>query len=326
MIFRSSIRSAGLLRPWHLLRFFRAGRGIRIRTTRYGLVFIGGIAAMLFGAINWNNNLSFLLTFLLASLLIVSIPMTHRNLLPIDVRVPVPRPVFAGDMALIGVQLRSLTDCAAIHLSFSGTSPQLAEISGDRSVLVEIPFPTSRRGYLTPGPLTISSVYPLGLFEARRTIDHDIGLIVFPHPLEGKLPARPYSNSTGEQEGDRSPGGDDFDGLDRYQPGDPLSHIAWKAYSRGQGLQTKQFVSRQGRAILLDWSLLDPLDTELRLSRLCAGVLAADRRGIAYGLQLPGKLISPALGSAHRYHCLKALALWGLPHARSHPRESSHAH
>ena len=44
---------------------------IRIRPTRNGLIFIALVLAMFLGSINYNNNLGFLLTFLLGSLAFV---------------------------------------------------------------------------------------------------------------------------------------------------------------------------------------------------------------------------------------------------------------
>ena len=59
----------------------------------------------------------------------------------------------------------------------------------------------------------------------------------------------------------------------------------------------------------LDFALAGHLDTEHKLSRLCAWVLQADKLGVDYGLRLPGQEIKPASGEAHKRRCLEALAL-----------------
>jgi uncharacterized protein (DUF58 family) len=60
----------------------------------------------------------------------------------------------------------------------------------------------------------------------------------------------------------------------------------------------------------LDWAATAGRgDTETRLSLLTGWVLAAEREQYRYGLRLPGRLIAPDSGAAHRDACLEALAL-----------------
>ena len=49
---------------------------------------------------------------------------------------------------------------------------------------------------------------------------------------------------------------------------------------------------------------------EAQLARLCAWLLLADKRGLLYGLRLPGVEIAPGQGAAHQQKCLQALALF----------------
>ena len=53
---------------------------LRIRPTRYGIVFMLMLLGMFLGSINYNNNLGFLLTFLLGSMAFVSIFYTYKNM------------------------------------------------------------------------------------------------------------------------------------------------------------------------------------------------------------------------------------------------------
>ena len=56
-------------------------RNVYILPTKQGLIFAVLLMLMLIGAINYNNNLAYLMTFLLASLSVVAILHTYRNLL-----------------------------------------------------------------------------------------------------------------------------------------------------------------------------------------------------------------------------------------------------
>src|SRR5215813_6281884 len=101
-------------------------------------------------------------------------------------------------------------------------------------------------------------------------------------------------------------------GLRDYQLGDALNRIAWKAVARGAGWYSKQFEGAGGRGLVeLDWADLPPaLDDELRLSRLTAWILAAEREARAFALRLPGIALPLGQGAVHRRRALAALALF----------------
>ena len=106
-------------------------------------------------------------------------------------------------------------------------------------------------------------------------------------------------------------GQEDFDGLRGYQPSDSLRTVDWKAYARSNTLYTKQFHGYQSTTRWLRWADVPGADLELRLSHLCYWVLELSREGEPYGLDLPGRTISPALGKSHEEACLVALAEFG---------------
>jgi uncharacterized protein (DUF58 family) len=172
-----------------------------------------------------------------------------------------------------------------------------------------------RRGHLPAPPLRLSTVYPLGLFRAWATLTPEAAVTVFPRPSASAPPLAEgpgHAQHDGETARRRAGGAEDFDGLDRYRPGDAMQHIAWKAFSKGRGLMVKRFSTAVGGSWYVDWSTVPAADVEQRLSMLCAMVLQADRLGLAYGLVLPGVDMPPSAGPGHRFRCLRALALFGL--------------
>jgi len=62
-------------------------RQIYILPTRHGLLFTLVLVALALAAINYSNALAYLLTFLLASMAVVSLLHTQRNLLKLHVSV-----------------------------------------------------------------------------------------------------------------------------------------------------------------------------------------------------------------------------------------------
>ena len=117
-------------------------------------------------------------------------------------------------------------------------------------------------------------------------------------------------------------GDEEFVGLRPYAPGVPLKHMAWKVLARGGEAAVRGYTGLAAQPEWLEWSALEGLGTEARLSQLCRWVLANEagyRR--AYGLRIPGVEISPGWGAAHRARCLRALALHQAePASPSEPR------
>jgi uncharacterized protein (DUF58 family) len=134
--------------------------------------------------------------------------------------------------------------------------------------------------------MTITTSYSLGILRCWGAPKLDWHCLVYPHP---KL-LRPLVNSAAEGEGsipDIVRDSDEFSGFQRYQPGQPPRRIFWKAYAKGQALQSKQFEQSQADELMLDWNELDGLDAEGRLSVLCAWALDCNTRELSFGLQMP---------------------------------------
>ena len=284
---------------------------IRIRPTRNGLIFIVLMLAMFLGSINYNNNLGFLLTFLLGSLAFVSIAHSYKNVAGLTIGPPFVKPVFAGQQAVFELIISGETDPrVGIRFAFKDGQSTYYNIGAFENIPIRVSVRAPSRGILKPGPLLIYSDYPLGLFRVGTKINLDQGCIVYPVPRTGKAEPGNERSPDGDDISGINPGSDDFNGLKNYTPGDPIQRISWKASSRGQGVFTKDFCGRYSRVITLDWYSLRAAETEDRLSMLCRLVLDADQNGLRYGLRLPGSSITPDIGRGHRLRCLKALALF----------------
>jgi uncharacterized protein (DUF58 family) len=292
--------------------FLRQNR-VYILPTRPGLAFGMALGVMLIGSINYNLSLGYILTFLLASMGLVAILHTFRNLVHLHITPGRVEPVFAGEVAWfeLFVENRSAYDRCAITLWHQGKATH-CDVASARGETVSVPAAAPRRGWLTPQRITMDTRFPVGLLRAWSYIQPDMRCLVYPRPDEGLLPLPEPSGSAGEK---RVAGGgsDDFAGLRAYQSSDSPRQIHWKVAARGQELQTKVFSGRAAAELWLDWNQLPPdLDLESRLARLTRWVLAADQDGLRYGLRLPGLELQPDAGEPHRLACLKELALYGL--------------
>lgn len=286
-------------------------RRVYILPTRSGLFFAGLMLVMLLGAVNYNTSLGYAMTFLLASLNLIAMLHTYRNLLHLRVDVGHIAPVFCGDAMRVSVLLDNSPGPAhyAVTLNFPGHPETLTDIPARQWARPVLSFPTTRRGRHALPRFTLRTVFPLGLFQAWAHVQPDRHYLVYPAPDNSdELPreSRYHLNLSG----DRGHGSDDFAGLRTYHPGDSLRHVNWKTLARGQGLYTKQFGGDRAEELWLDWETLPELDTEARLSRLTRWVLDAEAAGFSYGLRLPGNAIPLGHGPAHQHQCLRALALF----------------
>lgn len=299
--------------PQVFLPYTLTRKRIYILPTRYGLFFLVVLLGMLMGSVNYENNVGFLLTFLLGGMAFISIFHTYKNMAGIRILSSNSEPAFAGENAKFCFNTGAdFADRAAIvfHLEAGQDICQDIFISKDNTFT--IPVPTEKRGILKPGLLKIYSTFPLGLFYAWSNLNLDLKSIVYPKPVPGPMIFSEHGSLEALEQGKSIVSGvDDFEGLKIYQPGDSLKHISWKAYSKGQGLLTKSFVGQTGSSVFFDWDAFEQSGTEQKLSRLCHMIIKADRLKINYGLKLPGRIIDSGKDSAHKHSCLKELALFG---------------
>lgn len=285
-------------------------RRIFIFLTRQGGLAVLVMAALFVGGINYANNLLLALSFFLGSLFIVAIHHTYANLSGLRISAVSARPAFVGEEANFLLRLDDAREREheSLLIEWSGVSMPVAWVSGAEDITVALP--ALKRGWLRPPRLKISSTYPLGLLRAWTWLDMGMAAIVYPHPeASDVVPAGPGNAGEGEQQ--RRQGHEDFDGLKRFTPGDPLAHVSWKHLARGLGLLTKTYASEEIGSDILDWNALPGLGIETRLSRLTWWVLMLARQNHAFGLRLPGTEMAASMGIEHRDECLRALALFG---------------
>lgn len=303
-----------------------AQRRVYILPTKRGVFFMVIAFVMLVGSLNYNSSLAYSLTFLLASLGIIAILHTYRNLLHLTIDVGPIAPVFCGENVRVPFILDNHHHPArySISLQFPGSknsttisstinstinNPVITDVPDHHWIRVEPTLATQSRGRHQLDRLTIHTIFPLGMFKAWAHAQFKTSYVVYPAPDDHQsLPQESLYHF--HFTGDRGKGTDDFAGLRNYHQGDSLRHVHWKAVAREQGLQTKQFGGDRAEELWLDWELLNNLDTEARLSRLTRWILDADTMHFNYGLRLPNQLIPLGHGPKHKHRCLEALALF----------------
>jgi len=292
--------------------YFLHRRRVYILPTRQGLVFAVLLFAMLLGSINYNNNLGYILTFLLASMTVVSIFMTYLNILYLRVGPAVISPVFAARLSSISVQLdnQGYSGRYAIEYYLPNQKSTICDIAENGKSTIQLQVNYHRRGVHPLPRFILATTYPLGLFRAWSIVELQQSVLVYPKPGNDRvLPQLSAGGKAGEQRFSR--GDDDFEGLRNYQVGDSFYRVHWKSAARHHVLQTKQYTGNNNNEYWIDWDDSRYVDIEMRISQLTQWVLLAENAGISYGFRIPGVEYDLSTGLVHRNNCLKALAVFG---------------
>lgn len=306
---------------------------IYIMPTRHGVLFGVMLFAMLLGAVNYNNSMAYILTFLLFSLLLVTVLHTYKNLAGLILNEAPPAAVFAGEIAHFPLILDNRNSVLRYALTFvkaparkwrlrsSTTTGQTTRcnVNAKQFNRVQLPVKTARRGVLRAGRITVSTSFPLGLFRAWSYVEMKQDCLVYPKPSgQDAFPPFELSESTGNQ--GKASGTDDFTGFRNYHAGDATKDIAWKIYAQQKGLFIKKFSGCDSNKLVLSWNDVAHLsDTEARLSQLCHWLIEAEAQSLLYGLEIPGQKIDTSQGDKHLHQCLACLARYGLQQENSTP-------
>ena len=295
-------------------------RRIYIFPTRAGFIFGLIVFTMLLGSMNYNNNMGFALTFLLAGVGIISIHHCHRNIADLCVHYLGAQPVFAGDFMVFRFALenRGVTSRWQIQLLWDDESAICNELPPEARETLTISVRTRSRGYQRVPRVKLMTRFPLGLLNAWAWLNLDEHELVYPCPAQRGATDR-FGNAGQTTSGYDRGGDEDFSGLRDYRLGDPPKHVAWKALARTGEMLVTEYRSGAQDIVWIDWADFPGADVEARLARLTRRVLDVENAGHRYGLRLPGCELSPGTGPAHRHECLKALALFRLSGAEREP-------
>ena len=302
-------------------------RKVYILPTRPGLMLGVTLLTLLVASINYQLNLGYLLTFLLAGSALVGMHVCHGTLRGLAMNLVAPPAQHAGATAAFDVKLTNTRRTARYGIGLSVLNPQdvaakkgsethwaWTDVPAQGSSTVQVAFTPPRRGLHRLPTLTAETRFPLGTFRVWTVWRPAAQILVYPAPEPHPPPLPPGEpRSGGAAAVARTQDSGEFDGVRSYRRGDPMKLVVWKkaakADEQGNGLVVRDTQQAQRHELWLDFMQAGTADTEHKLSRLCAWVLLADRLGLDYGLRLPALEVKPSSGEAHRRQCLEALAL-----------------
>lgn len=290
-------------------------RNVYILPTRPGFMLGATLVVLLVGSINYQLNLGYLLTFLLAGSAIVGMHVCHATLRGLTLNLMPPEAQFAGASATLSVVLTNARRSVrhGIGLAVLDETHEdrwtWTDVPAQGSTTVQVAFKPERRGLHPVPPLTAETRFPLGTFRVWTVWRPAAQVLVYPAPEPFPPPLPPGEPRAGGAARTQSQNSGEFEGVRAYRRGDPLKLVVWKKAAKTPELVSRDTMQSQRYEMWLDYAAAGHPEREHRLSRLAAWVLQADKLGQDYGLRLPGHEVKPASGEVHKRRCLEALAL-----------------
>ncbi len=295
------------------------------------------VLVLLVASINYQLNLGYLLTFLLAGCALVGMHVCHATLRGLAMNLVPPHAQYAGASSVLDVKLTNARRSPRHGIGLSILNPYdpddhaanqrhwaWTDVPAQGSCVVQVAFTPPRRGLHRVPTLTAETRFPLGTFRVWTVWRPAAQILVYPAPEQNPPPLPPGEPRSGGAATARAQATGEFDGVRAYRRGDPMKLVVWKkavavmsAPSGEQphhqggdaGLVVRDAEQAQQYELWLDFMQAGTANTEARLSRLCAWVLQVDKLGLSYGLRLPALSIKPGSGEAHKRQCLEALAV-----------------
>ena len=287
-------------------------RNVYIIPTRAGLMLAVTLMVLLVASINYQLNLGYLLTFLLAGCALVAMHVAHATLRGLTMHLIAPDACYMGDTAQFDIHLQNTRKRPrfGLVLAVEDTGHWVdTDVSAQASATVQLAFKPPRRGLQHLPTLMVQTLFPLGTFRVWAIWRPAAQVLVYPAPEIHPPPLPSHGADDGQQASQVMYTQGEPDGLRPYRRGDGLKNIVWKKVAKTGELVSREHVNLQTRTLVLDPELTQLNQIEAQLSRLCAWVLMAEKLGVRYGLRISGQNLAPANGLTHQQRCLQALAL-----------------
>ena len=289
-------------------------RNIYILPTRAGFTFGATLVVMLLAAINYQLNLGYALTFLLAGAALVSMHQAHGNLRGLTLHLRPLASGFAGQATQLEVVLTSPSrERHGLGLRFEdrqhhGNANTWCDVPAGGQCSVQLRFVPPIRGWHACPALVLETLFPFGLFRAWTVWRPATKALAWPRP-EHPAPALPHSAATpGDEQTRHRVAGSEWDGVRPWRRGDTMRQVVWKKVARSGEMVSRETAGTATRELWLDWAHTPGAGSEQRLSRMAAWVLRAEHEGVDTGLRLPHQTVAVGQGDAHRRAALDALA------------------
>ncbi|MCA2977140.1 MAG: DUF58 domain-containing protein [Myxococcaceae bacterium] len=290
-----------------------------LRVTPMGRVYLVLTLGVGVGALNTGNNLLYLVLAFLLSSIIVSGVLSERVVRDLTVRRLLPDGAFAHEPFPIRYELRRRRGHAfavavreASTLMNAGAFAAVVSAAGPTVVRATALAP--RRGPWALAAVEVSTTFPFGIFEKKRTIALADTLLVYPRRgFACEVSTAGQRQVPGDASSGAARGGTaDVADLRELVPGEDARRVHWR---RSAALGKPVVVVREREERRQHVLRVDPTTPSEALDSACEAAAGQARRlladGWSVGLEVGGARLRPGSGALHERRLLAALALAG---------------
>lgn len=240
---------------------------INYRITREGWVYVGGIFALAFAALNTGNNLLFMILSAMLAAIAVSGVVSRLSITGVEMSLALPEHIFAEQPVLASVKLENhKLSLPSFSLRVGAdrkskesrilTRPVYFPFIPRQQALeqaVELQFP--RRGVYRQDAFAITTRFPFGFLEKTRKVESAMEVVVYPRVLPTEEFYEILPMISGEIESFQRGRGHDLYSIRDYLPTDSARFVDWKASARATAMKVREFTREDERRVAL---VLDP--------------------------------------------------------------------
>jgi uncharacterized protein (DUF58 family) len=289
-----------------------------ILPTRFGWAILGLMTCLFILGTNYQNNVILMFCYFVFALLLLSLFHSYVSFVQYQITF---RPIdnfFSNQHVQLDLELSHKTSRSSLHsLSnialYSKTKP-IYEYLEDG--LNHVAVSSFKRGLHKLDRVSVESIFPFGLFRCWTHLSVPYEFFVFPSPTACSLKLRQQQSKgkTGNRNGLKVTS-EDLQGIRNYRDTDPIHHVSWKHFAKGQGLLSKDFNDRTAISGWLNFDDYYSGDPEQTLNELSYQILELSNQDALFGFSLGAQQIMPSSGLKHQQQCLEAIALY--EHTRS---------
>ncbi|MDD2547509.1 MAG: DUF58 domain-containing protein, partial [Burkholderiaceae bacterium] len=225
-------------------------RNVYILPTGAGWMLGLTLLVLLLASINYQLNLGYLLTFLLAGSAVVGMHMAHGTLRGLTLVLKAPEPTFVGQSARLDVQLinprRTPRYGIALSVQTAGPAAEWAwtDVPAQGQAPVPLAFRARQRGLQTLPLITAETRFPLGTFRVWAHWRPAAPWLAYPAPEQPAPPLPPGDPADGAHARTAPQGMGEWDGVRAYRRGDPPKSVVWKKAAQALATGSEALVSR----------------------------------------------------------------------------------